>query len=203
MAKINYFRIDSSYKVLHGMLSRRYGKTTAKAVFADASGRLAALYEEYSSVPKGERDHTHRFIFPRIAMLRAMEAAIGEDAMPLMDELIRREGTAAGKLMGKMTALPLMERFFLRMFAVVAKKQFGPSKGFEQVFHSAPKGTVSFDILDCPYCRYCRLCGCPELIHTFCDSDAYCFGGLSKIEFIRTRTLEKDGKCDFTLRITK
>lgn len=89
----------------------------------------------------------------------------------------------------------------LLLFSVMAKNMFGEKNGFQQRFYPSPRGTVKFDILDCVYCRYCRKCGCPELIHTFCNTDAYCFGNLSKIRFVREDTLENGEKCDFTLRI--
>ncbi len=103
-----------------------------------------------------------------------------------------------------MTALPFTERIFLKIFALLAKNQFGEAKGFKQKFYQTARDTVKFDILDCHYCRYCRMCGCTELIHTFCDSDAYCFGNLSKLDFVREHTLENSDRCNFTLmRIKK
>ncbi len=192
-------KIDNSYKVLYRMIKTRFSRECADKVFSTARTELAGLYRQYAYLPKGDRAHTDRYIFPRIAALRAMQSCIGDEAMPLMDELIRSEGSKAGSLMGRITAFPLMKGLFLRIFAKMAKSQFGETKGFRQQFHTSSKNKVSFDILDCPYCRYCRICGCPELIHTFCDSDAYCFGNLLGITFTRTETLEHGQKCDFTL----
>ena len=105
-----------------------------------------------------------------------------------------------GGILKRITSFPFMERLFLLLFSVMAKNMFGEKNGFQQRFYPSPRGTVKFDILDCVYCRYCRKCGCPELIHTFCNTDAYCFGNLSKIRFVREDTLENGEKCDFTLR---
>lgn len=203
MAKNILLRIDSSYKVLYRKLINECGKDKTKAVYSDAEKKLSDLYKKYADIPKGEKAHTDKYIFPRIAMFRAMETELGNRAMEIMEDLIREEGQMAGGMMRKITALPLMERVFLKIFRSMAKNQFGESKGFSQKFYETPKGTVRFDILDCPYCRYCRICNCPELIHTFCDSDAYCFGNLSKLTFKREETLENGDKCDFMLYIDK
>ena len=121
----------------------------------------------------------------------------------MIDEAINIQGEKMGNLLRKLTAFPFMEKIFLKMFESMAKNMFGEKNGFTQKFYSSPKGTVKFDILDCTYCRYCMLCECPELIHTFCNTDSYCFGNLSKIVFIREETLEFGKKCDFTLTISK
>lgn len=202
-SKTTFFQKDQSYKTLHKILSDRYGAETTTAIFTFAASELTKLLSEYPDIPKGEQKHTHPYIFPRVAMFRAMKRELGDAAIPVMDELILMEGTKVGNLMKRITALPLMEKVFLKAFSVVAKKQFGEKNGFQQSFYPSSKGTVKFDITQCPYCKYCTLCECPELIHTFCDSDAYCFGNLSKITFTREQTLEKYDKCNFTLTIDK
>ncbi len=203
MFKSKFFKIDKSYKTLYNMIAERYSIAKAEKIFKEAEDELEKLYVKFANVPKGERDHTHRYIFPRAAIYRAMKEEMNSDAMPLIDKLIYSEGKKAGEMMRKITALPFMKSVFLRIFSFAAKEQFGEKKGFKQTFYQTPKNTVKFDILDCPYCRYCRECGCPELIHTFCDSDAYCFGNLSKIEFKREYTLENNERCDFSLTIVR
>lgn len=99
----------------------------------------------------------------------------------MIDEAVNIQGEKVGSILRNFTALPLMEKLFLKIFASMARNMFGEKNGFAQEFYSSPKGTVKFDILDCTYCRYCRQCDCPELIHTFCNTDAYCFGNLSEI----------------------
>lgn len=199
--KTNLMKIDKSYKVLYENISSKYGKDKAKGIFKNAEEELKGLYLKYKNISKGEKCHTDKYIFPRVAVYRAMKTELGEDAMPIMDGLIKEEGAKVSRLMHSISVLPFMKKPFLKIFKSMAKNQFGEAKGFKQKFYDTPKTSVKFDILDCPYCRYCRLCDCPELIHTFCDSDAYCFGNLSKITFVREETLENGEKCDFTLSI--
>ncbi len=200
----SFFKKNGDYKPLRKSIIKKYNKETSKRIFALAAAELDCIMEKFTNIPKGERNHTDNYIFPRVAVYRVLQKKFGDDeAMQLIDEMIHVQGQKMGNVLKKFTALPFMEKLFLKIFASMAKNMFGENNGFKQTFYSTQKGTVKFDILDCTYCRYCRLCDCPELIHTFCNSDAYCFGNLSKINFTRQQTLEYGEKCDFTLTITK
>ncbi len=195
-----FFKKNRDYSHLRRSLSDRYGAEKADMIFKMAGSELDCIKDHFTDVPAGERSHTDNYIFPRAALYCVLKEEFGSsEAMAMIDEAIDIQGRKMGAMLRKFTALPLIEKVFLKIFALMAKNMFGEKNGFSQIFYSSPKGTVKFDILDCTYCRYCRLCGCPELIHTFCNSDAYCFGNLSKIRFTREHTLEHDEKCDFLL----
>lgn len=200
---VSFYEKDNSYKLLFKWLVDKYGNERATVIYNYATTDLNQLLARYSMLSKGERQHTDRFIFPRISMYRAMLNELGNEAMPIMDKLIFVEGTKVGKLLGHITKFPFMKQIFLKIFASMAKKQFGKKNGFEQIFYTSPRHQVRFDIIKCPYCKYCTLCGCPELTHTFCDSDSYCFTNLTKMSFVREQTLAKGEKCDFSLTIKK
>lgn len=197
----NFFKRNKNYRFLYSLLVLKFGVEQANTIFDAANIELKKVTMEHPDIPKGERRHTNLFIFPRVAIYRVMKQHFGKDAIDLMDEVICFEGEKMGGILKRITSFPFMERLFLLLFSVMAKNMFGEKNGFQQRFYPSPRGTVKFDILDCVYCRYCRKCGCPELIHTFCNTDAYCFGNLSKIRFVREDTLENGEKCDFTLRI--
>lgn len=196
-----FFKKSSDYKPLYRTLINEIGEEKAVKVFKFAGDELDNIMHEFPDVPKGERNHTDNYIFPRVAMYRVLKKEFGENALAMIDELVNIQGEKMGQMLRKFTSLPYMERLFLKIFASMAKNMFGEKNGFAQEFYTTAKNTVKFDILDCTYCRYCRLCNCPELIHTFCNTDAYCFGNLSKITFSREQTLERGTKCDFILTI--
>lgn len=196
-----YFNKSTDYKPLYRTLINEIGEEKAVKLFKFAREELDNIMHEFPDVPMGERNHTDNYIFPRVAMYRVLKKELGDNALAMIDELVNIQGEKMGQLLRKFTSLPYMERLFLKIFASMAKNMFGAKNGFVQEFYSTSKNTVKFDILDCTYCRYCRLCNCPELIHTFCNTDAYCFGNLSKITFSREETLEQGAKCDFTLTI--
>ncbi len=197
-------KISSDYRSMLSAIAREKGRGTARAIRQEAQAGLDELIQGCPHLPKGERSHVHGYIFPRAALYRAMERHLGpQSAMEYLDAAIDQRGQKMGKALRHLTALPFMKGLFLRIFASMAKTMFGAEGGFEQKFYPSPKGEVRFDILDCTYCRWCRRCGCPEIIHTFCESDEHCFGHLTGIEFVRTQTLEQGEKCDFALVRTK
>ncbi len=196
-----FFRQNSDYRPLRRSLEDRIGKAEATRLFDQAGEELDRIMAQFPTIPKGERSHTDQYIFPRVALYRVLRNAFGDEAMKMIDRTVNQQGEKMGALLRKFTSLPLMERIFLKIFAQMAKNMFGEKNGFAQKFYPTVSGVVKFDILDCTYCRYCRKCGCPELIHTFCNTDAYCFGNLSKVRFERAQTLEYGEKCDFTMTI--
>ena len=197
-----FFRRNSDYRPLRRSLEDKIGKAEATRIFEQAGEELDRIMAQFPDIPKGERSHTDQYIFPRAALYRVLRSAFGEEAaMEMIDRTVNEQGEKMGAMLRKFTSLPLMERVFLKIFARMAKNMFGEKNGFAQRSYPTAKGTVRFDILDCTYYRYCQKCGCPELIHTFCNTDAYCFGNLSKIRFEREQTLEYGEKCDFTMTI--
>ncbi|WP_130179778.1 L-2-amino-thiazoline-4-carboxylic acid hydrolase [Blautia producta] len=76
----------------------------------------------------------------------------------------------------------------------VGMKQYGSEGGFQMKFLKSSGREAIFDINECPYCRTCIACGCPELTHTFCDSDIYVYGKLPGIGFQRTQTIGMGGE---------
>lgn len=197
-----FYKKNSDYKPLYKSLLNKVGEEKAKNIFVLAGEELDNIMKEFPNVPKGERNHTDNYIFPRVALYKVLRNEFGKVAVEMIDEAVNIQGEKVGRILRKFTALPFMERLFLKIFEAMAKNMFGEKNGFAQKFYCSSQGTVKFDILDCTYCRYCKMCNCPELIHTFCNTDAYCFGNLSKVTFIREQTLEYGEKCDFTLKIS-
>lgn len=197
-----FFKRNRDYKPLYKSLKNLVGIEETKHIFFLAGKELDDLMERFPNIPKGERNHTDNYIFPRVAIYRVLKKDFGDEAIKMIDNAVNIQGEKMGNLLRKFTSLPFMEKLFLRIFILMAKNMFGEKNGFAQKIHVFSTDTVKFDILDCTYCRYCKKCNCPELIQTFCKSDAYCFGNLSKIAFTRTQTLEHGKKCDFTLTIS-
>jgi len=199
-----FFRKNSDYKALRRQLCRTFGKEKTARIFQQAAENLDMLHAQFPDIPKGERSHTDGYIFPRAALYRALCSESGEsEAINIIEGFVGEQGKKMGAMLRKLTALPFMDRIFLRIFTSMAKNMFGENNGFRQTFHPSPKGQVRFDITECTYCRWCRRCGCPELIHSFCISDTACFGSLTGVSFERLQTLENGELCDFCLTLDK
>lgn len=197
-----FFKKSGDYRPLYQALQESEGKERTVVIFRRAGEELDRIIAEFPDIPKGEKNHTHKYIFPRCALYRVLKAEFGDRALGMIEDVVAVQGQKMSQMLHGFTAFPFMERLFLKIFAAMARNMFGESSGFAQQFHASPKGMVKFDILDCTYCRYCRKCGCPELIHSFCESDAYNFGHLAKLTFERTQTLEHGEKCDFMLKLS-
>ena len=104
------------------------------------------------------------------------------------------------KLAGLMR-LPGMRGLFIRIWAPMTRKIFGPDNGFKNRFYPKAKGEYRMDILACPYCRYFTELGCPELTRIFCENDERMYGNLPGLSFERKGTLGKGADhCDFCIR---
>ena len=192
------FGYHSGYGWLKKALRQRCGAETAARIWDAAGEELAALGA--LEIPEAERFHVQGTILPRVAMHRALMRYVPQDAVALMDETVARAGRQMSGMLGAIVRLPGMRSGFLRIFAWMARRMFGESVGFGQVMHRADGQAVRFDITACPYCRWCEKLGCTDIVHTFCDSDAYCFGSLPGLDFTRRETLGGGGaKCDFSL----
>lgn len=195
----NYFDQSHPYQLLKRLIQKQCDEKTSAFIWHKAGKNYRILMKRYKNVPKGETRHLYNTILPRMAMYKALqEKMTDQEAMTLLDKTVKSECTKVGTLLRKITALPGMSRLFMWLFSKMIKNMFGSKNGFKQVFHENSPSRLRVDILQCPYCKYCVENDCPELIHTFCDSDVYCYGNLSHIRFERTQTLGTGGDyCDF------
>lgn len=203
--KTNYYYKGKRYKMMKEKLESEYGQELVIKIFDKANENLNKLYKKYENVSKDEKFHLYNSILPRIAMYQILSEELNSDkAMKITEETVKDVCTKIGNILGEMTSLPGMSSLFLQIFRIKVKKKFGDTSGFTQKFYNTEDGSLRFDTQKCPYCKYSKECGCPEIIHTFCDSDIYCYGNLPKIKFSRTQTLGTGGECcDFHLKKVK
>ena len=182
------------------VLDETAGKCASDAVWLKSEKEFIRLSKQYSNLPEEVRRHTQGTIFPAVAVYRVLKAEIPEKAMFIMDEGIKCASERVGRQYAKMTKIPVMRSVFLKIFSFGAKKMFGTSAGFKNIFYKTNTKIMKMDITQCPYSKYCIELGCPELTHIFCSSDIYAYGNLTGIRFTRTQTIGTGGeKCDFLL----
>ncbi|MBQ8189152.1 MAG: hypothetical protein IJZ44_05175 [Lachnospiraceae bacterium] len=75
-----FFKKNSDYKPLYKSLQNKVGDEKAKTIFMLASEELDRIMENFPDVPKGERNHTDQYIFPRVALYRVLSNEFGENA---------------------------------------------------------------------------------------------------------------------------
>ena len=183
-------------------LDARLPKTESDALWDRAGKRLEEIMNAYAGIPKGERTHTDRYIFPSAAIyLTVKEATDGKTAYAVIEDAAIRNSAEVGRKIAGMMKLPGMKSLFLRIWDPLTKRVFGTGNGFRNVFYPKKKGEYRMDIIACPYHRYFTELGCPELTGIFCANDERCYGNLPGVEFKRTGTLGTGAeRCDFYLR---
>lgn len=186
-------------------MENKLSQEDCEYVFLKAQDNLSSLATQYEDAPEGEKSHLYRTILPRIAMYRALREKLSlEDSVSLIDETVKINCLEVGKKLHKFTSFPLMKGLFMRLFGKMITDMFGEKAGFRQKLYEKNGKSLVLDILDCPYWRTSNELDASEIAHSFCDSDTYCYGNLSGIEFKRSQTLAKGGdKCDFCFKRVK
>lgn len=183
-------------------LDRRVPKDESARLWAQSTEALAEILARYADIPKGERAHTDRYIFPSAAIYLTLGESLGrEAAYDVVEQAAIRQTTELGRKLAKLMKLPGMPALFVKVWDPMTKRMFGAKCGFRNRFYPKVKGEYRMDVLACPYCRYFTALGCPELTKIFCDNDERGYGNLPGLQFIRHTTLGKGGeRCDFYIR---
>ena len=195
-------RIMKSKSFIKDEMDKRLPKVQSDALWQSATDMLAAILEQYVSLPKGIHGHTDNFIFPSAAIYLITKEELGEAAAyQIIEDAAIGLTTDAGKKLAKLLKLPGMRSLFIRIWDPLTKKKFGSDSGFQNVFYPKKKDEYRMDIISCPYCRYFSELGCPELTKIYCANDDRVYGNLPGIVFERIGTLGTGAeRCDFYIR---
>ena len=183
-------------------IDSRLPKEQSDALWQKAADRLAALLEQYASLPEGVRFHTENKIFPAAAIYLTLKESIGQsDAYRVMEDATFKTADAAAKKLSALLRLPGMRSLFVKAWDPLTRKMFGEKSGFQNVFYPKKKGEYRMDVVSCPYSRYFTQLGCPELTKISCGADDHVYGDLPGLKFERTSTIGRGGdRCDFCIR---
>lgn len=184
-----------------------YGIDNANQMQADAAERYALLCQAHPDEPPAMQRHTRGSIYPAIAACQAMEAAgvPREEAIAHMQRFILQQGAFPAKLLRTILKIPGLYRRAPRFFAQMTRRNYGEQAGFAATWHEASDEAMQFDMTVCPYHTLCTQYGYPELVAAYCEVDDLLYAHMHpKIQWLRTKTLGKDGNCcDFHVRIKK
>ncbi len=201
-------KMTSSQKIMNkkarfkAEIDSRLPKEQSDALWQTATDRLAALLEQYSSLPEGLRFHTENKILPAAAIYLTLKESIGrDDAYRVIEDATFKTADAAAKMLSVLLHLPGMRSLFVKMWDPLTRKMFGEKSGFQNVFYPKKKGEYRMDVVSCPYNRYFAELGCPELTKISCGADDHVYGDLPGLKFERTSTIGRGGECcDFCIR---
>ena len=180
-------------------LRKKIGEQSTDILMNDAVNLCNELCEKYKGLPKKEKIHTERMIFPRAALyLQMIQYISHEEAISLIEEAVRTGVEPDRKRLHAVTKIPFMRPLFLKVFHKLINVMFNEEAGFKTKELESDNKHYRVDVLQCPYMKYCELLGCKELTATFCLSDDRVYGNMSGITFKRQGTIGRgNDKCDF------
>lgn len=192
-------------KLVRMMLAEKIGKEKTALAFKNADQIYYQLTEEWDHIPEAEKKHTEGFMFPNIALYKAMEEYISSlEAEKIIEQSTLGFAEPVGRMLDKITRIPGFSSLFMKVFAKMIDTSYGEKEGFQSRFYVRNKDELSFDILQCPYQKYYTLIGYPQLCKYNCLSDDACYGHMKKIQFVRTKTLGRgNDMCYFRFKKIK
>ena len=199
MVDKRYYEKLGGFSYVLGELRKKIGEQPTDILMNNAINLCNELCEKYKGLPKKEKIHTERMIFPRAALyLQMIQYISREEAISLIEEAVRTGVEPDRKRLHAVTKIPFMRPLFLKVFHKLINVMFNEEAGFKTKELESDNKHYRVDVLQCPYMKYCELLGCKELTATFCLSDDRVYGNMSGITFKRQGTIGRgNDKCDF------
>ncbi len=199
MINKKYYKKLGGFSYLLGELKKKLGKEQTDALVNDAVVFCNELCDKYKELPKKEKIHTERMIFPRAAIYLQMIKYISrEEAIALIEESVRIGVDPDRKRLHIATKIPFIRPLFFKIFHKVIGTMFNGEAGFKFEEIEYDNRHYKVNVLQCPYMKCCELLGCKELTSTFCLSDDHIYGNMCGIAFERKGTIGRGSdKCDF------
>ncbi len=199
MVDKRYYEKRGGFSYLLGELRKKIGGPQTEVLLNDAVNLCNEFCDKYKGLPKKEKIHTERMIFPRAAIyLQMIQYISREEAISLIEESVRIGVEPDRKRLHSMTKLPFIRPLFFKIFPKMIDTMFNGEAGFQAEEIESDNKHYRVDVLQCPYMKYCELLGCQELTGTFCLSDDRVYGNMCGITFKREGTIGRGSdKCDF------
>lgn len=199
MVDKEYYEKLGGFSYVLEELRKKIGRQQTETLIQDAANLCNEWCEQYQGLPKKEKVHTERMIFPRAAFyLQMIRYLPREEAIRLLEEAVRIGVEPDRKRLNAVTKVPFLRPLFFQIFPKMIDVMFKEEAGFQTRKLEADHQHYRVDVLQCPYVKYCELLGCKELAATFCLSDDRVYGDMCGITFARQGTIGRGSeKCDF------
>ncbi len=191
--------LDQSFlfKKFRKDLIEKYGREKAFGIWQRANSELQKLEMDEPDADKTSRS----FVFPAVALYRAIEHYAPEDAL----SITRTYGTETGLRMKRVfqviTALPGIPALMWKHMDKIAARM---SSGYECENVQVTKTLCSLDVTGCPLYDKAKALGSPEAVQMICCMDKEYMTGFRGIDYTRTKSVaEGDTCCDYRLRNTR
>lgn len=186
------------------LVETKCGKEAAARIIAAAQTRYEELLAENTHEPPALQKHTHKRVYPGIALYETMQAegVSKEDAKAYIREYFQIGSRAGSKVLQTILKIPGLVHKVPALFTKLSVTAFSPDAGFVFRFPEQKiEGEAAFDVMRCPYLDTCKRYGCAEITTAFCDSDDTAYGRMHKaLRWGRTGTMGYGMNCcDFKL----
>lgn len=127
-----YYEKLDGFSYLLDELRNKLGKEQTDALVNDAVDLCNELCDKYKGLPKKEKIHTDRMIFPRAAVYLQMIKYISrEEAIALIEESVRIGVEPDRKRLHTATKLPFIRAWFFKIFHKMIGTMFNGDAGFK------------------------------------------------------------------------
>ncbi len=175
-------------------LVKKYGAQAASGIWNKANAEYEKLLMKEPNADKSSKS----FVFPAVAIYRAVEEYAPEDALPLTRAIGTKTGLKLKKIFNRITSLPGIPKLMWRNMDKLAAKM---SDGYETRNVCVSSDICSMDVIGCPLYDKAKELETPEAAQMICCMDKEYMTGFRGIDYKRTKSVaEGDDCCDYRLR---
>ncbi|MCR5214065.1 MAG: L-2-amino-thiazoline-4-carboxylic acid hydrolase [Eubacterium sp.] len=189
-------KLDKSliYKNFKKDLIERFGSERAEMIWKYANNQVCELEQ---SIP-GADSTDKQFVFPAVALFRAIDNYFPGQALELTRAYGKKTGLKMKKIFSRITALPGIPGLMWKNMDKIAAKM---SDGYECKDVHVTDSECSLDVVGCPLYDRARKLGTPEAAQMICCMDKEYMTGFRGIDYVRTKSVaEGDDCCDYRLK---
>lgn len=195
---------DKFFKSMKSYLASHYGPDFSTRVLDLARPRFEELCLENKGESEALKAHTHKRIYPSIAVFEAVYQVTGDrgEAVEVIRDYFSSYTESVMVWMRRVFRLPGLYRAYPAMFSANLKSRYSQEAGFDFNIKEDSSQVFAFDMVKCPYNDITTKYGCNDICPAFCETDDISAGTLhEKIIWGRTQTLARADYCNFDVRI--
>lgn len=182
------------FKGFRKELTDKYGEQDGAAIWRYAADELQKMEAEE---PNADKDLI-AYVFPAVAIYRAVEHYAPGDALELTRGYGTRTGLRLKKIFRMVTSVPGIPTLMWKNMDRIAAKM---SSGYECKNMVVTDNLCSLDVTVCPLYEKAKELGTPEAAQMICCMDKEYMNGFRGIRYKRTKSLaEGDDCCDYRLK---
>ena len=184
----------SVFKDFKKELLEKYGTSLASEIWSDANAEYERLVQKDPDADKSSKS----FVFPAVAIYRAAEKHVPEDALSITRAFGTKTGLKLKKMFRRITALPGIPKLMWRNMGKIAAKM---SEGYETTNLQVDTDKCFMDVVRCPLFDKAKELGTPNAVQMICCMDKEYMNGFRGIDYKRTKSVaEGDDCCDYRLK---